>query len=300
MPSELRYYRPRRLNDAVTLLQKSGSGIHVLAGGTNLLVWMKESVLRPKAIVDIKNIKSLYGIRIGDEGRVIIGPLTPAREVAAWCASSGRLANLKTGAEQLGSGVIRNRATIGGNLCAGSPAGDLSLALLGYETELVIQGPSTRRTLALSSFFKSLGRVDLSPQEILTRIIVKPPKAGSAERYFKLGLRKAQTCTVVGIAVTLSPSDEDPEEVENASIALGSVAPVPMRAQRAESSLKGRKWSSAAADEASALAAEECAPITDLRASKEYRREMVAVLVRRLLKESWEQTRKTRRESGNA
>jgi carbon-monoxide dehydrogenase medium subunit len=292
MSAEFEYYQPRTLPEALSLLEKSGPGMHILAGGTDLLVWVKQKTIRPQAVLDIKTIKELHGLKVAAKGQGLIGPLTTARELIEWCEDIGKFKNLKTAASRLGSPIIRNRATIGGNLCTASPAGDLSLALLSYDTRVVIQGPTGQRTLGLQEFFKGPGQMDLAAHEMLVEIQVTPPPEQSGEAFFKLGLRKALQCSVVSVAATVIPEVNEPDKIGHVFVALGAVAPTPMRATRAQSVLAGRKWSSQRAKKAARVAAEECAPLSDIRASKDYRREMISVLTLRVLNKAWEETRK--------
>ena len=291
MPAEFEYYQPRTLPEAMNFLEKSAPGMHILAGGTDLMVWVKQKTIRPRAVLDIKTIKELYGLKVDARGQGHIGPLTTARELIDWCEDIGKFKNLKTAADRLGSPIIRNRATIGGNLCTASPAGDLSLALLSYDTRVVIQGPAGQRTLGLQEFFKGPGQMDLAAHEILVEIQVTPPPQQSGEAFFKLGLRKALQCSVVSIAATVIPAANEPDRIDHVFVALGAAAPTPMRATRAQAVLAGRKWSPQRAKEAARVAAEECAPISDIRASKDYRREMISVLTLRVLNRAWQETR---------
>lgn len=292
MLAEFEYYQPRTLPEALSLLEKGGPGMHIMAGGTDLLVWIKQKTIRPQAVLDIKTIKELYELKVDARGQGHIGPLTTARELIAWCEDIGKLKNLKSAADCLGSPIIRNRATIGGNLCTASPAGDLSLALLSYDTRVLIQGPAGQRTLGLQEFFKGPGQIDLAAYEMLIGIQVTPPPGYSGEAFFKLGLRKALQCSVVSAAATVIPEDQDSDRIDHVFVALGAVAPTPMRAIRAQAVLAGRKWNPERAKEAARVAADECAPISDIRASKDYRREMISVLTLRALNKAWQETRK--------
>lgn len=291
MANELEYYRPQSLKEALTLLNKKSSAMHVLAGGTNLVVWMKENVIRPRAVLDIKDIKELHRFQVDQNGRGTIGSLITAREVIESCRDNDCFKNLRKAAEQLGSPLVRNRATIGGNLCAGSPAGDLSLALLSYDAQLIIQSLNAQRKIKVKDFFKSPGKVDMAPDELLTEIKVNAVSKRSAEVFYKLGVRKSLQCTIVGVAVTMSLEPNDSDKIEHVVIALSAVAPTPIRAIRAESLLNGKKWDLNRIQKASEIAADDSYPISDIRASKEYRRDMVSVLTKRVLCEAFQEAR---------
>lgn len=179
-----------------------------------------------------------------------------------------------------GGAMVRNAATVGGNLCYGSPAADLAPALMALDAEVVLDSAGGGRTLPLSDFFVGVRETRHWADELMTEVRWAPLPARSASRFCKLGLRKGDSIAVVGVAISLT--------VENGAcsrprIALAAVAPVVMRAKAAEAVLSGATLSAAVIDEAARLAVEDCAPIDDIRASADYRRHVVEALTRRLL-----------------
>jgi carbon-monoxide dehydrogenase medium subunit len=288
MIAKIEYQRPGSLSEALSLLEKYGRDLKILAGGTNLVVDLKEKMIQPKVVMDIKDLVEMSGFNINAKGEGCIGPLATISLINRWCISHGLYDNLRAACRHLGSYQIRNRATVGGNLCDGSPCADTAMALLTYDTQLVVNAPGKERNIALNSFFKGIGGVDLRPDEILTRIIIPKLPQRRGEQFCKLGYRKAMTIAIAGTAVFITPDEASPEKVKYVRIALSSVAPNPMRAQKAEKLLAGQKWKENLLEEAADIAAGEAAPITDIRATKEYRREMIRVMVKKALKAAWD------------
>ena len=291
MIAKAEYHRPESLPGALSLLEKYGKDLKILAGGTNLVVDLKEKTIQPKVIMDIKDLNEISGIKIDDNGGGFIGPLATISFIQRWCVSHGLYDNLRTACQHLGSFQVRNRATVGGNLCNGSPCADTAIALLTYDTRLVVNAPGQERSIALDRFFKGIGGVDLRPGEILTQITIPKLSESRGEAFYKLGYRKAMTIAIAGVAVLVTPDQTSPERVKDVRIALSSVAPIPMRAQQAENLLVGQQGGKKIFEEAANVAAGETAPITDLRATKEYRREMIRTMVKNALIEAWEKAK---------
>jgi carbon-monoxide dehydrogenase medium subunit len=285
------YQRPKSLPDALSLLEKHGKDLKILAGGTNLVIDLKEKTIQPKVIMDIKDLAEMSGIKIDDNGAGVIGPLATISFIKRWCVSTGSYDNLRTACQHLGSFQVRNRATVGGNLCDGSPCADTAIALLTYDTKLVVNTPGQERSIALDLFFKGIGGVDLRSDEILTQITIPKLPESKGEAFYKLGDRKAMTIAIAGVAVLISPDETSPEKVKDVRIALSSVAPIPMRAQKAENLLPGQRGGKKIFEEIADIAAGETAPITDLRATKEYRRKMIRTMVKNALIEAWDTAR---------
>lgn len=290
MIAKAEYHRPRSLPEALSLLEKYGKDLKILAGGTNLVVDLKAKTIRPKVIMDIKDLAEMTGIKFDDNGEGFIGPLATVSFIKGWCISHGFYHNLRTACQHLGSFQVRNRATVGGNLCDGSPCADTAIALLTYDAKLVVNAPGRERSIALDQFFKGIGGVDLRPGEILTQITIPKLSESRGEAFYKLGYRKAMTIAIAGVAVLITPEQTSPERVKDVRIALSSVAPIPMRAQKAENILIGQQGGKKFFEEAANVAAGEAEPITDIRGTKEYRREMIRIMVKNALIEAWDKT----------
>jgi CO/xanthine dehydrogenase FAD-binding subunit len=288
MGEKVEYRRPGSLSEALALLGAYGKDLKVLAGGTNLLVQLKDGTIRPKIFMDIKGLSELSVLSKKGNGETQIGPSITMNDLVAWCFSQGCFRNLRSAAGQLGSAMIRNRATVGGNLCDASPAADTAVALLTYDATVVLKSQHRERTVTLHDFFMGPHTADLTPAELVTEIRIPPIPFSVGESFQKLGHRKAVQIAIVGAAVSIIPENPSSMKMRQARIALSSVAPKPMRARKAEEMLIGQGWAEDLLKQVAEVAAEEASPITDIRASREYRRAMIPVLVKRALCEAWE------------
>jgi len=262
------YYRPKTLDEAIRLLREIDNS-RVIAGGTDLLVDMKTSRVRVRALVDISSIPDLRGIE--DLGRTIrIGAATRLQELIESNVVSQNLPLLKAAVESMGSWQIRNMATIGGNLCNASPAADTAPPLLAYDAEFVVIGSEGLRVIPSTKFFVGYRKTALNPCEILKEILVKKSE-WSGWSYVKLGRRGGFTLSVVAVAVLAKVIDG---VVYDVRIALNSVAPVPIRAYKAEEVVRGKRVSWSLIEEAANTVAGEVTPIDDVRSTSWYRREM--------------------------
>jgi xanthine dehydrogenase FAD-binding subunit len=278
------YKRVKTLEEAWGSAARYPEEARFLAGGTDLLVQLKKGTIRTPLLISLKGVRHLNGVTIiGDSFQ--IGPLTAVDELIRSEALKRRNPLLVLAAVQMGSRQIRNMATVGGNLCNASPAGDLSTALLCLDTEVKIEGPGGARSEKLVDFFKGPGRTSLQPSEILTGILVPSTDKNWHWSYQKLGVRRAMEIGIVNVALGLNL---DREICREARIALGSVAPTPIRARKAEKLMEGKRFSPELIKEVAEVSARESGPIDDLRASGAYRREMVINLVRRGLCALWQ------------
>ena len=280
---EFEYFEPSNLSEAVSLLDKYGEEAKILAGGTDLLVWMKEGARSPKYVINIKHIQGVRHIHFGEAEGLRIGALTTVREIETADIIKVKFSGLHQAAKALASIQVRNLATIGGNLSTASPAAELAPPLLALGARVKLRGLRGERVLPLEEFFQGPGSTAID-REILTEIVVPPPESKSFSLYKSISRRNAVDLAIVGVAVA-GRIDSSAGEWRTVKIALGAVAPTPMRALMAEKVLAGKKVEAGAIAEAARTASEEARPITDLRASAWYRKEMVTVLVRRALEE---------------
>lgn len=278
--------RPNALEEAIRFLREHGGTAKLLAGGTDLIVRMKERSVTPEYVVDLKRIPGLEGISYDEEVGLRIGALTPIRAVERSEWIGRRFPNLTEGAGIIGSVQVRNRATIGGNLCNAAPCADTAPPLLCLNARLKIAGPEGERTVPLDEFFVGPGQTVLSEDEILMEIRVPIPPLRTGGAYTRHTTRRAMDIAVVGAGatVTLGPGDGVCDE---ARIVLGSVAPIPLRVRKAEEFLVGRRLTDEVLRQAGEIAAEEARPIDDVRGSAWFRTEIVKVLVRRMVKCAW-------------
>jgi CO/xanthine dehydrogenase FAD-binding subunit len=226
-------------------------------------------------VVDLKHIPELVGIRETAEGGVAIGGAATLGSVSAHPAVALRYPVLVRCIEEVGAWPLRNRATLAGNICNASPAADTAIALLALEAAVAIEGPAGSRALPLSEFFKGPGKTALVPGEIVTEILLPKTTAGFAARYLRLSRRRGMDLATVGVLVTRAGGRSSHR------VALAAVAPVPLRVASAEELLDADGLDPASIQKAAQIACVTCSPISDLRGTADYRREMVGVLTAR-------------------
>ena len=273
-------YQPTTLQEASRLLKEKGPGGRFLAGGTDLVIAMKEKGLAPEYIVDLKRLPGLSGIRRNSDGSIIIGALTTMREIETSKLLREKYPFLCQGAAEVGSIQIRNRATVGGNMSNATPSADVAPSLIALQAIAKVAGAGGERTVALEEFFLGPGRNALSPDEILTEITIPPTSPRLVGDYIKFSPREMMDLAYVGVAVVYSLKDKKCADVR---IVLGAVAPTPIRAKKAEAALEGQILSVELAANVGAIAAEEAKPISDVRSSADYRRAMVGAMTKRAL-----------------
>ena len=276
------YSRPRTVKEATEALARLGTRAKVIAGGTDLLVQMRAWEVGPDCLIDLKGVKALGLVGRGKRGVLHIGATVDLRTIETDDAIRAHFRPLGEAAAKIGSIQVRNLGTIGGNICNAAPSADTAPALLVLNARARIVGAGGRRSVPLVDFFAGPGKTVLGRDEILAGLDLPsvPPRSGAD--YQRVSTRKAMDLAVVGVAalVTLEPGDSVCRE---ARIALGAVAPTPMRVPEAEELLKGQALLPNVLREAARVAAAAARPISDARGSAEYRREMVEVLTRRTL-----------------
>ena len=280
------YHEPATLHEACQIMAELKEKAKPIAGGTDLIVSMKKGLISPENVVSLDRIPELASINPSN-GIVKIGACLRVMQLVRSADLSWEFSGLWQAARSLGSPLIRNLATIGGNIVSARPAADLPPALLAYDATVVLRSASRERHVPLNQFFLGPGRTVMLPDEILTEILVEKPPTRSGAAYLKLGFRKALEISIVNVASFISLESHG-ERIQSARIVLGAVAPTPVRAPSAEQLLIGKKATEALFGMAGEAAAKDCKPITDIRGSAEYRQAMVSVLTERTLKMSFE------------
>jgi len=270
---------PKTLPEALDMLADAPEAAP-LAGGTNLIPDMRGGRQRPGVLVNLTALGELHGIR-RDDGHIVVGGGTTIAELLTDPLIAEHGAPLGEAAAVLGSPLVRNRATVGGNLADGSPAADTAPPLLVLGAEVELASYTITRRAPLEDFFVHVRDTICKPDELLLSVRWPAPAPGSAGAFRKLALRKADAISVVSAAVLVEPDENG--ACRQARIALGAVAPTPIRAHAAEDALRGSALTDEAIAEAAHLTAEAVSPIDDIRGSADYRRRVVEVLVRRLL-----------------
>lgn len=265
--------------DAVALLTEHGAGAKVLAGGTDLLADLKFSPHHPQMIVDISRLDELKDIEVAADG-LHIGALVTHSEIMQSPVIRDMFPALVEAAHTIGAVQTRNLGTLGGNLVTCVPSMDSGPTLIALEAQVTIAGPSGKRTVPLDELFAGPRKTSLKVGELLTDIVIPKTSLNKPAAFEKFGLRKGQALALVNAAAALFV---DKGNFKAPRIALGAVAPTVIRAPKAEAYLEGRKVSAEAMAEAGRIAATEAKPISDFRASADYRRDLIAVLVKRCL-----------------
>jgi len=271
--NEFQFHRPRSLDEAFRLMEET-EGAAYLAGGTD--VFVGEDARHLPAVISLRSVPGLSGID-GDR----IGAATPVRDLIDDAGLRARFPVLVQAARLLGSPQIRNVATIGGNLCRAAPCADLAPPLLALGARLRLQRPGADREVAMQDFMVGPGQTCLQPGELLTEIVLDPPRPDTRALFLKKG-RARMDLSLVSVAVLLVMQGDC---CTLARIAAGAVAPTPVRLVRAEALLQGHVPGDDVLLAAQEAAAEDVAPISDVRASAGYRRRIVGVYVGRALRQ---------------
>ncbi|RME84121.1 MAG: xanthine dehydrogenase family protein subunit M [Caldilineae bacterium] len=277
------YYEATSLEEAVSLLGRYDGRASILAGGTDLLVEMKEGLRAPACLVNIKRIPGLDELSYTPGEGLRIGAAVTVRQVERHPAVRQHYAGLAQAACQLGSVQVRNRATVVGNICRASPSADTAPPLIADGALVCLFGADGTRTVPLEEFFTGPGQTVLRAHEIVTELRLPDPIPHTGQVYLKHGRRLAMELATVGVAVSLTLQDEICTRVR---IVLGAVAPTPIRASEAEAVLEGRSPDSTLVSMAAVKAQEASRPIDDVRSSAAYRRQMVRVLTLRALEQA--------------
>ncbi len=282
---EFEYLDPPTLEEAIDHLAAHGAESRLLAGGTDLLLLMQAEAATADFVLDVRRIPELQALEYDEVKGLTLGAAVTLRTVETSPVVRRRYPHLASSAAEIGSIQVRNLGTVGGNVCNAAPSADTAPALLTLDAMARIVGRRGERVVPLGQVFVGPRQTVLQPDEILVSLQVPPTTAPTGAAYLKLKVRPALDIAMVGVAATarLAPGDS---VVQRARIALGAVAPTPVRVPEAEALLEGQAVTADLLEEVGRAAAEACRPISDIRASAEYRREMVAVLTRRAVRQA--------------
>jgi len=272
------YLTPTKIEEAASLVAKYKREASVIAGGTDLVAMMKDKVVTPRYLIDIRRISGLDYIRY-DEGQGLrIGALTSIATIERASIVKEKYVALHEATQWFGTTQVRNMATIGGNICRSAPSADTAPPLLVFDSVVKLCGAKGERTIPLEDFLTGPGENALK-DEILTEIKVPAPK-GPCQTGFKKLARSAEDLAKANCAVRIVVTDGKCEDI---AIALGAVAPTPIRARRVEEIFKGKTIDDDIIGEASERVFEDIAPITDVRSDVEYRTYICKILIKRLV-----------------
>jgi CO/xanthine dehydrogenase FAD-binding subunit len=274
------YFEPRTLKEAAGLLVKYKRGARLFAGGTDLTIEMKEGYVKPKYLINLKKIKGLDKISFSKKEGLSIGALVTWSTLLSSKPINQYYPILRETASLIGCPQIRNIGTMGGNICHASPGADSAPTLMIYEAQCVVAGPGRERIIPIEEIFAGVQKISLKQGEILTGFHIPTPDTESKGCYLKFSPRKAMDLPIVGVGVLVRTSNGTFQDVR---IALGAVAPTPIRAKKAERFLSGKTIDDDTIRKAAEEAANESKPITDMRASREYRLGLVKELTYRAI-----------------
>lgn len=281
IPGPFDYHRPKSLDEAISLLQQHGGDAKILAGGQSLIPAMRFRLAVPSVLIDINGLDELrYIEERGDH--LAIGAMTLEHAVEDSAAVTASYPLLHDTALVIADPLVRNRATVGGNIAHADPANDHPATMLAYGATAVAKGPGGERTIAIDEFFTGLFDNALEDNEILVEIRIPKFAAGASGAYTKFE-RKVGDYAISAAAVQLRL---DGDRVLEARIGLTNVSPVPMRAKAAEAELAGKALTEESIEAAGKAAAAECDPSADLRGSVDYKRDITRVLVKRSIRKA--------------
>jgi len=278
------YHEPDTLEECLSILKDHGHEASPLAGGTDLLVDMKKGVHCPRVLVSLARIPALAAISENGGMSLRIGAMTTMDTMLSHATIREGFPLLAQAAQSLGSPLVRNRATLGGNLVTARPAADSHGPLICLDGRVRLASLSGERDVPVDTFFEGPGQTVRRPDEIVMEVIIDRPPPQSTGVYLKYGIRKTLEIGVVNVAVLLSLAKD--RTVTRVRVALGAVAPRTIRASGAEKCLMGRKPGEKTIREAARAAVNDCQPITDIRGSAGYRSMLVEVLTRRAIEEA--------------
>ena len=272
---EFEYLKPNSIKETISILSRFGEKAQILNGGTDLIVGIRDKILQPEYVVDIKTIPHLNKITYNEREGLTIGTTVTLNEISDSKIVRTHYPILAEACKTVGSYLVRNRATLVGNICNASPAADTAPSLLVLDAKVNIVGPDGEKIVPLNQFFVGVKKNILKKEEVVISVTVPPLRDKWTGVYLKQGRRKDVDLATVGVAIVCIR-----DEIR---IALGAVAPIPVRVFKTEELLKGKIIDEPLLEETAKSALAEVSPISDIRSSKEYRKEIVKVLIRRAI-----------------
>lgn len=281
------YLEPTSVAEACSLLKQHPGEAKIFAGGAHVTILMKQGLYEPRALVNIKKIPELKGVRYDVTEGLIIGALVTHRELETSALVREKFPILCDAEREVANIRVRNMGTVGGNLASGEPLTDLSQIFIALDGKVRIAGPNGARTIAVEELFLDFYTTSLAEDEIITQVALPPLQPRSSIEYMRFSSSSVVDKPSVGVAVRLT-LEEKKDSIENARIVLGCVGPTPVRARKAEENLTGKNVSAEVAAETGKIAAQECKPTDDLRGSEQYKRAIVGALVKRSAMKAYE------------
>jgi len=284
------YLEPTTVAEACALLSQHGGTAKVFAGGAHLTILMKQGLLEPKTLVNIKKIPELKGIRYDNVTGLTLGALVTHRELETSALVREKFPVLCEAEREVANIRVRNMGTVGGNLASGEPLTDLAQIFIALDGKVKIAGPTGVRTIAVEELFLDFYTTSLTEDEILTQVVLPPLPPRSGIEYIRFSSSSVVDKPSAGVAVRLT-LDSGAETIQTARIVLGCVGATPVRARKAEALITGKELTQELAAEAGSAASQECSPTSDLRGSEQYKREIVRTLVTRAAVKAYQRSR---------
>ena len=272
---QIEIHQPETQQEICSSLMTYKDNAMLHAGGTDLLVRLRNGLINPSHIIDLSKVDALKSIDILPKGGIVIGAMVTLSALSSHSAVKSKFQALHEALQSIGSLQIRNRATLVGNICNASPAADSVPALLTFDGKAKIRGSNGVRSIYIEDLITGPGETSLAPDEFVESVELPEPNCNGSSAYMKIGRRKAVDCSIVGVAVRLGID-------KNVRVAFDAVAAKPIRAHRIEKILSSRKWDKNLIEHAATLVRSEIMPIDDIRASKEYREDMSVVLFKKV------------------
>jgi carbon-monoxide dehydrogenase medium subunit len=279
------YFAPETLQETLELLDRHGRESKLMAGGTDLIVSLRARERLPKNVIDIKGVKELHELSYDEKRGLRVGAAVTLNRLIHYDAVSKEFPILTEAVSTIGDYEIRNRATLAGNICNASPAADSAPALLVLEANVNVASRERKRTVSIGEFFTGVKKTVLADNEVVTSINVPTAPKGSMGGYLKARRTVGEDLAIVGVGGLVTPTGKADRSVR---LAYASVAQTPVRAFEAEKILESAKPLDELLDQAMPIVRKTVSPISDVRAGKEYRVNLVEVLTRRLVRRLWE------------
>ena len=289
MIKDFDYLRANTVKEALVFLEKHKDDCKIICGGQSLLILMRQGLVAPKYLIDIKNIEELNHINFDPKEGLKLGAATTHRAVEKSSLIKEHYHVLVDMEKNLASVQTRNWGTIGGNIAHGDPAGDPGPVFIALNSTVKMASKERERTMPIEEFFVDYFETALEEGELLieVQIPVIPPKTATAYEKFNI-IKNDQGIVSVAASITM---EDDGVNCKDAQIVLGAAAPTPKRAKEAEQILRGQKLDDKLLDKVGEKASEEADPVPDIHATEEYRRSLVKVLTKKMVKKSWEQAK---------
>ncbi len=277
---DFEYYRPKNFDETIKLMAKYSGKAMLLAGGTDLAVYIKEGMVHPEAVIDIKHVKELKRVEIQQDG-LFIGALATFSDILACADIKKHYLPLWEAARSVASVGIRNRATLVGNICSAVPSLDSAPVLLCYDAIVHVSSKKVERKISITEWFIAPRKTAKKPDEIVLGVCIPKPSGNNAGCYLKLGRYGGEDLAQAGLGILVTGKLEY-------HLAFCAVGPIPKRAVKIEKLLKGKTLTPPLIEKAMAIVPDEISPITDIRSSKEYRIHMCKIMLERGLNASME------------